>query len=89
VSSSMNVQQMNIVNRTQPIEPWWTAGDREVLAQMRNAVKGQPETAMIRYCGDMRPELVSEVRARIEAKQATILRDIANFIEAGGDYDRM
>jgi hypothetical protein len=85
----MNVQQMNIVNRPQQMEPWWTAGDREVLAQMRNAIKGQPETAMVRYCGDMRPETVSQVRVRIEEKQATILRDIAKFIEVGGDYDRM
>lgn len=60
-------------------EPWWIAGDRERLEQMRNAIKKQPETAMVRYCGDMRPVSVSDVRVRMAELEARITRDIAEF----------
>ena len=70
-------------------EPWWINGDRERLVQMRNACNKKPETAMVRYCGDMRPMLCSEVRALAYQLQARIEIDIANFRSAGGDYQKM
>lgn len=66
--------------------PWWIAGDRERLGQMRSVIKGKPETALVRYCGDMRPMLVSEVRKRMNDLTLRIAADIARFQRAKGDY---
>ncbi len=70
-------------------EPWWIAGDRNTLAAMHNAIAGKAETDTVRYTGDQRPVMVSEVRNRIEKLNARINADIAKFIDVKGDYEKM
>lgn len=76
----MNTKSVTSVEAS---EPHWIKGDRERLAQMRNAIKAQPETALVRYQGDMRPMLVSEVRQRMNDLAQRIAADVAAFKETG------
>lgn len=69
--------------------PWWIKDDRALLERMRNSIKGKPESAMVRYSGDQRPQTVEQVRIDMDCLQNRIARDIARFAEVGGDYDRM
>lgn len=69
--------------------PWWIKRDRATLELMRNAIKGKPESAVVRYLGDQRPQLVEQVRIDIDCLERRIADDIARFNEVGGDYDKM
>ena len=71
------------------LTPWWIDDDRRLLDAMRNAVKGKPESAVVRYLGDQRPQTVSQVHIDIECLEKRIAKDIARFNEVGGDYDQM
>jgi hypothetical protein len=71
------------------MQPWWIKGDLEKLEAMLTSIKGKPETAMVRYMGDMRPELRADVYEKAMNLKARIEADIARFNEVGGDYDRM
>lgn len=69
--------------------PWWIADDRRKLESMRSAIKGKPETAMVRYLGDQHPQMVEQVRIDMDCLSARISKDIERFTEVGGDYDKM
>lgn len=71
------------------LEPWWIKDDRATLEAMRNAIKGKPESAVVRYRGDQRPQMVEQVRIDMDCLEKRIAKDIARFAEAGGDYDKM
>lgn len=70
-------------------EPWWIKDDRALLERMRNSIKGKPETAVVRYTGDQRPQMVEQVRIDMDCLEKRIKSDIAKFVEVNGDYDRV
>lgn len=71
------------------LEPWWISDDRKKLELMRNATKAKPDASIVRYLGDQRPQLCSDVREQAYALASRIEADIKRFNEVGRDYDKM